>query len=75
MIAVGAVEEIVQGRDMTVPSDPEPEHQVVLRVRVSEVLHADDQLADGRVYVELPQGGNDAPGVPRLGVTPCPSVP
>lgn len=66
VIAVGAVEEIVQGRDIwTVSSDPEPEHQVVLRVRVSEVLLADDQVADGRVYVELPQGGSDADGSPH----------
>lgn len=41
VIAVGAVEEIVQGRDIwTEPTDDEPEHYLVLRVRVSEVLLA-----------------------------------
>lgn len=67
VIAIGAVEEIVQGRDLwTEPSDEEPEHLLVLRVRVSEVLLADDQIADERVYVELPQGGEGADGNPQF---------
>lgn len=67
LIAIGAVEEIVQGRDLwTEPSDAEPEHFLVLRVRVGEVLLGGDQIVDERVYVELPQGGDDADGSPHF---------
>lgn len=69
-VVVGAVEGIEQGRDIyAVPDDPEPAPYLVLRVRVSETLMGAGKVHDGRVYVEMWQGGvyNDGSG-PRFSV-------
>ncbi|GAA2084379.1 hypothetical protein [Actinomadura alba] len=69
VIATGTVEAIEQGREILLEEgDTYPLTHVVMRVRVTDKLRASsaDQVKDGRVYVELWQGGryNDKAGTP-----------
>ncbi|MER5421917.1 hypothetical protein [Streptosporangium roseum] len=65
-IVVGSVEGFEQGRDIyTVEGDPYPEKRVVMHVRVDSTIKDRGLVSDGRVYVDLDQGGLHHSGKPR----------
>ncbi|MFD8532776.1 hypothetical protein ACFV0L_35735 [Streptosporangium canum] len=65
-IVVGSVEGFEQGRDIyTVEGDPYPEKRVVMHVRVDSTIKDRGLVSDGRVYVDLDQGGVYHSGKPR----------
>jgi|GEM_PF-6523360 len=65
-IVIGSVEGFEQGRDIyAIEGDPYPEKRVVMHVRVESSIKDKGIVSDGRVYVDLDQGGLYHNGKPR----------
>ncbi|MFI6452997.1 hypothetical protein ACIBF6_15710 [Streptosporangium amethystogenes] len=65
-IIIGSVEGFEQGRDIyDMPEDPYPDKRVVMRVRVDSTIKDRGLVSDGRVYLDLDQGGLYRSGIPR----------
>ncbi|MFD8564413.1 hypothetical protein ACFV1N_44705 [Streptosporangium canum] len=65
-IVIGSVEGFERGRDIyAIEGDPYPEKRVVMHVRVDSSIKDKGIISDGRVYVDLDQGGLYHNGKPR----------